>query len=143
MVRKHRSKAVMAIALALSASLASNATADPAPLARAEAVIAATHHSALVRQNPTEQTATPTHTSSGPCSEICSGGVASYRPTAGLAQTPTVVRVVAHSGGFQWADAGIGAGASVVLVGAGLAGMRAASNGRKRHIRERQAIATN
>ena len=42
MVRQHRTTAAVAITLALTASLAPTASADPAPLARAEAAIAAT-----------------------------------------------------------------------------------------------------
>jgi len=55
---------------------------------------------------------------------------------------PRVVRVIAHSGGSHWADAGIAAGASIVLLGIGLAGMRAATNSRKRDNRQQRAIAT-
>jgi uncharacterized protein with LGFP repeats len=172
MVRQHHTTAAVAVTLALTATLAPAASADPAPLARAEAAIAATHASALVRPNPDNQTATVASTYSGPCSEICSGGASSYGARTQLAQTPgqsgatlpygprprwvaapglygtgstapMVVRAVAHSGGFHWADAGIGAGASLVLVGVGLAGMRAATNSRKRNTRHQRAIATN
>jgi hypothetical protein len=172
MVRQHHTTAAVALTLALTASLAPAASADPAPIARAEAATAATHGSALVAPNPDNQTATVASTYSGPCSEICSGGARSYGARTRLAQTrgqsgatlrhdprprsvavtglygtgstaPTVVRVVAHSADFHWGDAGIGAGASLVLVGVGLAGMRAATNSRKRHTRQQRAIATN
>jgi hypothetical protein len=172
MVRQHRTTAAVAVTLALAASLAPAASADPAPLARAEAVIAAPHGSALVRPNPDNQTATAASTYSGPCSEVCSGGAGSYGAGTELPQTsgqsgasvpnthrpqrvavtgqhrsgstaPTAVRVPARSGGFHWADAGIGAGASLILVGVGLAGMRAATNRRKRNPRQQRAIATN
>jgi hypothetical protein len=159
MVRQHRTTAAVVITLALTASLAPTASADPAPLARAEAAITATHGSAPVRPNPDNQTATAATTYAGPCSEICSGGAGSYGSTSQLARTPdksratlphgtaspapTVVRVVTHAGGFDWGDAGIGAGAALVLLGIGLTATRAATNGRKRHTRERRAIVTN
>jgi hypothetical protein len=134
MVRHHHTTAAVAITLALTAGLASIASADPAPLAQAEAAIAATHSSAPVRPNPDEQTVTGASTA--PCSEVCSGG--------GYGSVPaTIVHVVAPDGSFNWGDAGIGAGASLVLVGIGLAGTRAVTNSRKRHTREQRAIATN
>jgi hypothetical protein len=159
MVRQHRTTAAVAITLALTASLAATASADPAPLARAEAAIAATHGSTLVRTNPDHQTATAGITYPGPCSEVCSGGAGSYGSTSQLARTtdesgatlphgnatpaPTVVHVVTHSGGFDWGDAGIGAAAALVLLGIGLTATRAATNSRRRHTREQRAIATN
>ena len=159
MVRQHRTTAAVAITLALTASLAPIASADPAPLARAEAAIAATHGSAPVRPNPDQQTATPAITHRGPCSEVCSAGAGSYGSTSQPATTPnksgatlpqgtaspapTVVRVVTHSGGFDWGDAGIGAAAALVLLGVGLTAARAATNSRRRHTREQRAIVTN
>jgi D-alanyl-D-alanine carboxypeptidase len=71
MVRQHRTTAAVAITLALTASLASTASADPAPLARAEAAIAATQGSALVRPNADQQTAPASITYPRPCTEIC------------------------------------------------------------------------
>ena len=56
---------------------------------------------------------------------------------------PPVVRVVTSHGGFDWGDAGIGAGAALVLLAIGLTGTRAATNSRKRHTREQRAIVTN
>jgi hypothetical protein len=159
MVRQHRTAAAVVITLALTASLAATASADPAPLARADAAIAATHGSAPVRANPDQQTATAATTYRGPCSEICSGSAGSYGSTGQPARTPvqggatlphdtaslapTVVRVVPHSGGFDWGDAGIGAAAALVLLGIGLAATRAATTGRRRHTREQRAIVTN
>lgn len=159
MVRQHRTTAAVAITLALTASLAPIASADPAPLVRAEAPIAAIHGSALVRPNPDEQTATAATTHPGPCSEVCSGGAGSYGSTSQLATTPdqsgatlshrtaspapAVVRVVTHSGGFDWGDAGIGAAAALVLLGIGLTTARAATTSRRRHTRKQRAIVTN
>ena len=166
MVRQHRTTAAVVISLALTASLAATASADPAPLARAEAAITATHASPPVRPNPDEQTPTAATTYSGPCSEVCSGGAGSYgsatqpssahgHPIAALLHSgpgiradsaaftpPRVVRVATHSSGFDWGDAGIGAGASLVLLAIGLAGARAATKSRKRHTREQRAIVT-
>jgi hypothetical protein len=124
----------------------------------------------LVRSNPDEQHLTAATPDAGPCSEVCSGGGYGYarqsfsspnetgatlphdsrlRPVAissahTTASTPaTIVRVVAPDGSFDWGDAGIGAGASLVLLGIGLAGTRAVTTSRKRHTREQRAIATN
>jgi len=81
MVRKHQTTAVVAITLALVASLAPSASADPAPLAKAEAAIAAAQNQAstTARPNPDEQTligtvAAPTLASSPvSCGDVCSG----------------------------------------------------------------------
>jgi hypothetical protein len=159
MVRQHRTTAAVAITLALTASLAPTASADPARLARAEAAITVTHGSAIVRPNADQQTATAATTYPGPCSEICSGGAGSYGSMSQLARTPdksgatlphgtaspapTIVRVVTHSAGFDWGDAGIGAGTALVLLGIGLTATRAAANSRRRHTREQRAIVTN
>jgi hypothetical protein len=133
MVRRHHTTAAVAIMLALTAGLAPIALADPAPLAPAEAAIAASHSSAPVRPNPDQQTVT--RASTAPCSEVCSGGGYGGAPA-------TVVRVVAPDGSFNWGDAGIGAGASLMLLGIGLASMRAVTKSRERHTREQRAIAT-
>ena len=67
MVRQHRTTAAVVITLALTASLASTASADPAPLARAEAAIAAAHSSPpVVGPNPDEQAAIAAAHSSPP-----------------------------------------------------------------------------
>lgn len=91
----------LATALAVTICLAPVATADPPPLAQAEAAIAATH---------------------------------AERPA-------TILRVVAPNDSFNWTDAGIGAGAVLVLAAFGLAGARGVRS-RKRHGREQRAIAT-
>jgi hypothetical protein len=46
---------------------------------------------------------------------------------------PIAVPVVTHSSGFDWGDAAIGAAATIVLVGVGLGGIRAATNSHDRH----------
>ena len=167
MVRQHRITAAIVLTLGLAASLAPTASADPAPLARAEAAITATQPGPPVRPNPDEQTANAATTYSGPCSEVCSGGAASYgpatqpssmhrHPVAALRQSgqgiradsaavapPRVVRVATHTSGFDWGDAGIGAGASLLLLAIGLTGARAATTSRKRQTREQRAIVTN
>ncbi len=159
MIGQHRTTAAVAITLALTASLAPIASADPAPLAPAEVAIAATHGSGPVGPNPDQQTASAATTYPGPCSEICSGSAGGYGSTSQPARTPneagatvthgtanpapTVVRVVTQSGGFDWRDAGIGAGAALVLLGIGLTATRAATTSRRRHTREQRAIVTN
>jgi hypothetical protein len=82
MIRHHRIGATIAVTLAFTASLASTAWADPAPLAQGESAIAATQTGATspVRPNPDEQTVTrpaamPARADSpAPCGDACSGG---------------------------------------------------------------------
>jgi hypothetical protein len=122
MVRQHHRhiKDALALALALGLCAAPVASADPQPLAKAEAAIAAnqTRGNQPVRPNPDQQAPWPG------------------------AQSPAIVHVVAPNGGFDWGDAGIGAGGALILVGLGLAATRAATNGRRRNPRDQRAIAT-
>ena len=71
-----------------------------------------------------------------PCSEVCSGGAASYgapSPNASLASIrPTVLRVITPKGGFDWGDAGIGGAAGFGLAILALAGALAISHRRAR-----------
>ena len=55
----------------------------------------------------------------------------------------TVVRVVASHDGFDWGDAGIGAGAMLLLLGTALAGTLVATNSRRSHTREQRTVAAN
>ncbi|HKR99682.1 MAG TPA: hypothetical protein VJU79_09220 [Candidatus Dormibacteraeota bacterium] len=168
MVRQHHTTAAIAITVALTLGLAPVAAADPAPLAQAEATIAANQSQGrtAVRSNPDEQTATTAATDRGPCSEVCSDGRASYglvsqsssaprysipallnsapgiRADSTAGRPPSVVRVVTHDGGFDWGDAGIGAGATVILLGIGFAGASAATSHRRRHLGEQRAVVT-
>jgi hypothetical protein len=122
MFRQHHRHVGPALALVLSLGLcaAPLASADPQPLSKAEAAIAATNHRGgpAVRSNPDEQV---------PWSRT---------------QSPAIVRVVAPNGGFDWPDAGVGAGGALVLVGLALAATRAATNGRRRHPSEQRAVVT-
>ena len=142
--QRHLITATVALAAALTASLSPVAWADPAPLAKAAATIAANSQSSTaVRPNPDEQTVTGATANPGPCSEVCSGGAGSYgsagqrsstpdesQPRSAAASSlhstastpPTVVRVVTHTGGFHWSDAGIGAGGMLALTLIGLGG---------------------
>jgi hypothetical protein len=114
--------------------------ADPPPLARAEAAAA----------NPTTQSSASTSL----CSEVCSNrgyGLGNQPPLThastgvgprsevvsgdgyGPVSVPaTVIRVVAPTGGFDWGDAGIGAGGALALAMIGFGGVLAATN-RRRH----------
>jgi hypothetical protein len=143
MVRKHHTTAAVAITLALAASLAPSASADPAPLAQAEAAIVASQHraSTTVRPNPDEQTqlgpvVAPALATSPSCGDVCSG-----RGYGLVTAPPTAVRVTS-GGGFSWGDAGIGAAGCAVLLGIGLAVTLTVTKGRKRHPAERHTIAT-
>ena len=141
----HRITTTIALALALAATAAPVASANPAPLAQAEAAIA--------NASPHGQP------SSGPCSEVCSGG--GYRSVSQPAETPgdsgatlphdprprsialssayktasippTLVRVAAPGNGFDWGDAGIGAGGTLALTLIALGGVLAVTNRRGR-----------
>jgi hypothetical protein len=144
MVRQHHViGGAIALAAALTLSLAAAAWADPASLAKAEATIAAGSQSCPpVRPNPNDQPGSGATANPGPCAEVCSGGAASYRPAslrystpdesgatlpdgprsiaaARLYRTastpPTVVRVSLPNSGFSWGDAGIGAAGGFAL----------------------------
>jgi hypothetical protein len=155
MVRQHRMTAAVVITLALGASFAPTAAADPAPLNRAEAAIAAAHSSIPARPNPDEQTVgslsrTPQLT------EKQAKAIAAHQNAIQAALHPGVfgpnphrvsnagtgaAHITASNGGFDWGDAGIGAGASLILLGIGLAGLRAATTNRTRRAREKRAMA--
>ena len=155
MVRQHRTTAVIATTLALTASLASTAIADPAPLARVEATIAATQSSApVVRPNPDEQAAIAAARNSAPVvrpnPDEQAAIAAAHNPTPIVRPNPDQQAAGSPSGapmpvttsnrGFDWRDAGIGAGATLVLLGVGLAGARVAKSTRKRRTRHSGAI---
>lgn len=130
-----------AMTLALGAIFASSASADSAPLARAEAAIAAQNQAGVaVRANPDEQVA-GTRPDSPP----------SPRPVKVVLPNPdqqapavtpvhyaspkvpaTIVRVIAPSGGFDWGDAAIGAAAGFMLTMVGLGGVAAIARRRTR-----------
>ena len=190
----HRFRTRFAIGLlavsALTASVAPSAWADPQPLARAEAAIAANRSPASqpVRPNPDQQNATSATTYTGPCSEVCSGagyGTASqpsrhendsgarhrHNPPLGLSKTritslseiqqgakeaglhagvfgpsdatttppATSVRVTAPDTGFDWGDAGIGAGGMLALTLIGVAGVITLTNRRDHRARDQHA----
>jgi hypothetical protein len=169
--QRHRFTGAIAVALAVVASIAPVAWADPPPLAQAEAAIAANHGqlSTLTRPNPDEQTVIGAPTSAGPCSEVCSGGAGSYglagqqagtrdefgarlahhgRPRSAAVGRPsgsgtpaTVVRVLSPDTGFDWGDAGIGAGATLILIGIGLGGIRVVTSARAHDVRSEHITA--
>ena len=158
--QRHLTRGTIALAAALTAVLAPVAWADPAPLAKAAATIAANSQSSTpVRPNPDEQTMTGAAADAAPCSEVCSGGAGSYglasqrsstpaesgatlphdsRPQAVAVHSrpstpPTVVRVVTHNGGFHWGDAGIGAGGMLAVTLIGLGGAITLTHRRRVH----------
>ena len=90
--------------------------------------------SPTVRSNPDQQTTT---TSPGPHSEVIDNG--GYGPAN---QSPTFVRVIAPSRGFDWGDAGIGAAGALGLAFLVVGGALAISQRRARRTR-RSAAATN
>jgi hypothetical protein len=106
----HRTARAIAFALALTGSFAPVALADPEPLLKAEAAIAANHSSASPAVLPS--------TASTP---------------------PAVVRVTTPSGGFDWGDAGIGAGGMLALTLIGLGGTLTATHRRNHLIRDQHA----
>jgi hypothetical protein len=151
MIRQHHLiRGTIALAAALAASLAPAAWADPAPLAKAEATIAANSQSSTaVRPNPDEQTASDAPAITGascgdvcsghgygpvsvtirapattaPCGDVCSGH--GYGPVNVSTRAIPSVRppsAAAPSSGFDWGDAGIGAGGMLALTLIGLGG---------------------
>ena len=72
---------------------------------------------AAVRPNPDEQTATGAMAGGGPGSEVIDNG--GYGRAV---VRPVVVGVAKPKGGFDWGDAGIGAGAAIGLALLGVAG---------------------
>ena len=145
MIRQHHLiTGTIALAAALTTSLAPAAWADPAPLANAEARIAANSQSSTaVHPNPDEQTASKAPATSAPCGDACSGH--GYGPVNGSTRAIPSVRppsAAAPSSGFDWGDAGIGAGSTLALTLIGVGGVLAASNRRGRHTHHGQASAT-
>lgn len=135
MFRQHRTTAAVALTLALTASLASTASADPARLAWAEAAIAAARSSApVVRPNPDEQAA---------IAAARSGVPVGPNPRQQIVGSPSraTTHVTASNHAFDWIDAGIGAGATVILLGVGLAGTRLATSSREWRARQESEIA--
>lgn len=167
----HRVTNTIGLTLALAATAAPVAFADPQPLTRAEAAIANHHGGALTKV--------------GVCSEVCSAGgygsvdqpaVSRTRSGAALPHDPrrrsvalggadygsmnvmsrspgttascgdacsgggygqvtapaSVVRLIAPRGGFDWGDAGIGAGSALALTMIGVGGVLAATKRRGR-----------
>jgi hypothetical protein len=163
--QQHLIRGTIALAAALSASLAPAAWADPAPLVKAEATISANSQSSTaVRPNPDEQTASNapaiTEASCGdvcsshgygpvsvttrapatvaPCGDVCSGH--GYGPVNVSTRAIPSVRppAAAPSSGFDWGDAGIGAAGAIVLVLIGTGGVVATTNRRGRRAHQRQ-----
>ena len=79
--------------------------------------------------------ATATPASPVPCGDVCSAGY------PGLGTPATVVRTVVPGGGFDWGDAGIGAGATIVLILIGTGGALATTNRRDRRAHQEQVSA--
>jgi hypothetical protein len=101
MIRQHHLiKSTLALAAALTATLAPAAWADPAPLTKAAPTSAANSQSNMaVRPNPDQQTATDTTANPGPCSEVCSGEAGSYGSASHGSRTlgPPTLRSVTAS----------------------------------------------
>ena len=149
MIRHHeRIARAAALTLALAAIAASPASATPPPasLGLCSEVCSGGGYG----PGPSQPAATPTSTqapskiaNTGPCSEACSGG--GYGPTVSrpaatptstgpgsdVSSTngydfarvpPTVVRLIPGDSGFDWSDAGIGAGAALGLMLAAIGG---------------------
>jgi hypothetical protein len=77
-----------------------------------------------------------------PCSEVCSGGGYGFvSQSSGNAASipPAAGRVVTLSEGFDWGDAGIGAGGMLAVIGIGLGGALTLTHRRNHRIREQDA----
>jgi hypothetical protein len=155
MVRQHRAMASIVITLALGASFAPTAAADPAPLNRAEAEIAAAH-SSIPAPNPDKQPLSSlprsprlTEKQVKALADLQRAAVQAGLHPGVFGPNPSRVsntgtgaaHITASNRGFDWGDAGIGAGASLVLLGIGLAGLHAATTSRTRRTREERAMA--
>jgi len=143
MIRHHQRIArAAALTLALTAITASPASATPP--AASPGPCSEVCSSGGYGPGPSQPAATPTSTqprskiaNTGPCSEACSGGgyeSSVSRPAATPTSTgpgsdvsstngydfarvpPTVVRIISGDRGFDWGDAGIGAGAALGLM---------------------------
>jgi hypothetical protein len=156
MIREHRTTAAVVITLALAASFAPIAAAHPAPFGPAQAAIAAADSSIPARPNPDKQVVR----SPSPSPRLTEkqakalAGLQSAAVQAGLhpgvfgPNSPRVSKsgtgaahITASDRGFDWGDAGIGAGASLILLAIGLAGLRALTTSRTRRTREERAMA--
>jgi hypothetical protein len=113
--RKRHATAAIAMALTFAAGAAPLASADPAPLARAEAATAVASTNSPATNGP----ATNSPAASSPCSEVCSGH--GYGTPSGPVTSSGVSRTIAHAtGSDEWAYIGIGAGvAGLALIGVG------------------------
>jgi hypothetical protein len=146
MIRQHHLiRGTIALAAALTASLAPAAWADPAPLAKTEARIAANSQSGTaVQPNPDEQIPSNAPTVTGTsCGDVCSGH--GYGPVNVSTRAIPSVRPpssAAPSSGFDWGDAGIGAGSILALTLIGVGGALAAINRRGRHTHQGQTSAS-
>ena len=143
MIRHHQRIArAAALTLALTAIAASPASANPPPASPGPCSEVCSGGG--YGPGPSQPAATPTSTqprskiaNTGPCSEVCSGsgyGSSVSRPAATPTTTgpgsdvsstngydfarvpPTVVRIISGDSGFDWGDAGIGAGAALGLM---------------------------
>jgi hypothetical protein len=156
MVRQHRTPAAVVITLALAAGFAPAAAADPPPLNQAEAAIAAAHSSIPARPNPGEQTARSVSSSprltekqlkaiadlqSAAAQTGLHPGVFGPNPTRVSNAGTGAAHITTPDPAFDWGDAGIGAGASLILLGIGLGGVRAATTSRTRRAQEKRAMA--
>lgn len=160
--QRHRILTVVStLALAASATPAA-ATASPLTGPHGPQI---TSLARLVNQDPAQS-----HdlVSAGPCSEVCSGGAASYGSASQPTWTPdesgatlphdprprsvaaaslystanapsTAVRIITHGGGFDWGDAGIGAAGILALTLIALGGAFTATHRRNHRTRDQHA----
>jgi hypothetical protein len=121
----HRITSTIALMLTLAAGAAPIATADPEPLASAASCGDVCSGHGYGPANVT--TRTPATVAS--CGDVCSGhGYGSISAPAG------VLRVAAPGGGgFDWGDAGLGAGSMLALTIIGIGGVLAGANRRIRN----------
>jgi hypothetical protein len=119
----------IAVALALSAGVPATAAAVPAPPSTGPSVC-----SEVCSGGPANLVVTARPASPSVCSEVCSGGPANGVGRISVADTttrPAVVRINSADGGFHWRDAGVGAGAILVLTAIGMGGTYTVTNVRR------------
>ena len=151
----HHHTATIALALALAAGVPAAAAAQPGqPNSPAPSSPCSEVCSGGGYTSATGTTTSPTYSppiilnnlgNPAPCSEVCSGG--GYGSVSPPSRTPdhasadntatiphAAVHVAAHSDGFHWGDAGIGAGGMLALTAIGICGALTLTRRRNQHM---------
>ena len=149
MIHQRIATTIIALTLTLAASSApaafASSTAGPVVQPNPDEQTASVSNSTaspVVRPNPDEQTASSAPAITGArCGDVCSGhGYGAVNVSTRTIPSTRPSRAVPSSG-FDWGDAGIGAGSTLALTVIGIGGVLATSNRRGRHTHQRHATA--